>query len=195
MYSQNQEELYILNHFKDRKGVFLDLGAYDGKDLSNTRALMEKGWQGVCFEPNPNVFERLANNCLDYKYVYCYELAMGTINGTFNLNANDTYYSTLIDSEMGRWDGTYKFKTVECEVITFEHFMLTSPFRYYDFISIDCEGIDYEILTQINLDKVQCSMICIETNGKETQKYIDYINKFSGFKVVHVNAENLIMAR
>jgi hypothetical protein len=38
-------------------------------------------------------------------------------------------------------------------------------------------------------------MVCVETNGKETQKYIDYINKFKGFKVIHVNAENLIMAR
>lgn len=195
MYSQNQEELYILNHFKDRTGSFLDLGAYDGKDLSNTRALMEKGWAGVCFEPHPDTFEKLATNCMPFKYVYCYELAMGTVNGTFNLNANDTYYSTLIDSEMGRWNSTFKFKTVECEVITFEHFMLTSPIKTFDFISIDCEGIDYEILTQIDLDAVECSMVCVETNGKETQKYIDYINKFKGFKVIHVNAENLIMAR
>ena len=41
MYSQNQEEKYILKHFKDKQGTFLDLGAYDGKELSNTRALVE----------------------------------------------------------------------------------------------------------------------------------------------------------
>ena len=35
------------------KGTFLDLGAYDGVDLSNTRALTELGWAGVCIEPNP----------------------------------------------------------------------------------------------------------------------------------------------
>lgn len=195
MYSQNSEETYILNHFKDSKGTFLDIGAYDGKDLSNTRALMERGWQGVCFEPNPDVFERLAENCMQFKQVYCYELAMGTLNGTFTLNANNTYYSTLVHSEMSRWAGAYEFKPVECEVITFEHFMLTSPFRTFDFISIDCEGIDYDILKQINLNKVGCKMVCVETNGKETQKYIDYIASFEGFRVVHVNAENLIMAR
>jgi len=96
---------------------------------------------------------------------------------------------------MNRWSGAFDFKPIECEVITFEHFMLTSPIRTFDFISIDCEGIDYEILSQIDLDLVECKMVCVETNGKETNKYIDYISKFEGFKVVYVNAENLIMAR
>jgi FkbM family methyltransferase len=194
-YSQNLEQDYILAHFKDKQGVFLDLGAYDGKDLSNTRALMELGWGGVCFEPNPDIFERLATNCMEFKNVLCYEMAIGKVNGTFKLNANDTYYSTLIDSETERWKGAYEFKTIECEVIDFNTFMLTSPLKTFNFISIDCEGIDYDVLTQIDLDKVGCEMVCVETNGKETQKYIDYISKFDGFRVIHVNAENLIMAR
>ena len=194
-FSQNNEQDYILNHFKDQQGTFLDLGAYNGVDLSNTRALMEQGWNGICFEPQPEIFEKLAENCMEYKKVYCYEMAMGQVNGTFTLNANDTYYSTLVDSEMDRWTGTFDFKPIECEVIDFETFMINSPFRIFDFISIDCEGIDYEILKQINLDEVGCSMVCVETNGKETQKYIDYIKQFSGFEVTHINAENLIMAR
>ena len=77
----------------------------------------------------------------------------------------------------------------------FKTFQSISPYNTYDFISIDCEGLDYDVLSQIDLDKVKCNMICVETNGKETQKYIDYISTFKNFKVVHVNAENLIMAR
>ena len=194
-YSQNEEQDYILAHFKDKKGTFLDLGAYDGKDLSNTRALMELGWRGVCIEPHPDIFERLAHNCMEFKDVYCYEMAMGKVNGTFSFNANDTYYSTLIDSELERWKGVFEFKTIECEVIDFDTFMTTSPIKEFNFISIDCEGIDYDVLIQINLDKVNCNMVCVETNGKETQKYIDYINIFKGFRTILVNAENLIMAR
>ncbi len=37
MYSQNNEEEVILNHFKNFKCTFLDLGAYDGIDLSNPK--------------------------------------------------------------------------------------------------------------------------------------------------------------
>ncbi len=38
-------------------------------------------------------------------------------------------------------------------------------------------------------------MVCVETNSKETDKYIDYILKFEGFKIISINSENLIMAR
>lgn len=195
MYSQNNEEEYILNHFKGRIGTFLDCGAYDGKDLSNTRALMELGWGGVCIEPHPKTFERLAYNCYAFKNVYCYEMALGEMNGTFKLNANDTYYSTLKDSETERWSGAYLFEPIECEVKDFKTMMADCPLKKFDFISIDCEGVDYEILSQMNLDELGCSMVCVETNGKEVAKYIDYIKKFEGFQVVLVNAENLIMAR
>lgn len=39
MFSQNQEEKYTLEYFKNFKGRFLDIGAADGVGLSNTRAL------------------------------------------------------------------------------------------------------------------------------------------------------------
>jgi len=196
MYSQNQEELYILNHFKDKQGTFLDLGAYNGKELSNSRALVELGLAGCFVEPHPTICEELENNCLGFDKVFCFEIAIGKENGIFQLNANPTYYSTLIDSEMDRWKNTdFEFKPIDVEVFDFKTFQTVSPYDTYDFISIDCEGVDYDVLTQIDLDKVKCSMICVETNGKETQKYIDYISTFKGFKVLHVNAENLIMAR
>lgn len=196
MYSQNQEELYILNHFKGKQGTFLDLGAYNGKDLSNSRALVKLGWAGCCVEPHPTICEELENNCLGFDKVFCFEIAIGKENGIFQLNANPTYYSTLIDSEMDRWKETdFEFKPIDVEVLDFKTFQAVSPYDTYDFISIDCEGIDYDVLTQIDLDKVKCSMVCVETNGKQTDKYIDYISQFKGFKVVHVNAENLIMSR
>jgi FkbM family methyltransferase len=194
-YSQNNEEHYIVQHFQSVDGTFLDLGAYNGIDLSNTRRLMELGWRGICFEPNPTIFESLANNCMQFKDVLCYEMAIGEMDGTFKMQMNDTYYSTLKESEVQRWATTdFKFVEEEVEVICFDTFMKTSPYHYFDFISIDCEGVDYEVLKQIDLDKVRCKMVCVEHNGKETQKYIDYIAKF-GFNVIHINPENLIMAR
>lgn len=194
MYSQNNEEQVISDYFGSKTGSFLDLGAYDGINLSNTRYLVENGWNGVCLEPHPEIFKKLKENLKDYPNIYCYELAMGNKNGKFKLNANDTYYSTLIDSETERWIGAYQFVDMECEVIDFKSFMKITPMTEFDFISIDCEGLDYDILTQINLSEVKCSLICVETNGKETSKYIDYISQFN-FKVFCINSENLIMGK
>jgi FkbM family methyltransferase len=193
-YSQNNEQDFILDYFKDYKGTFLDLGAYDGKDLSNTRALMELGWAGMCFEPHPEISKRLKQNCEQFPFVFVYDCAVGISNGTFKLNANDTYYSTLIDSEKDRWNNQFEFTQVECKVVDFATLQKASPFPNFDFISIDCEGLDYAILSQINLDDVKCNLLCIETNGIENQKYIDYCANF-GMSILHKTPENLIMAR
>lgn len=195
MYSQNLEEHYILNHFKGKQGTFLDVGAYDGIDLSNTRALAELGWGGICFEPNPNIFEKLCHNQMKYNNIYCYKMALGEFNGTFTMQMNNTYYSTLKKSETQRWNNQYEFKEVDVEVIDFKTFMITSPYKTFDFISIDCEGVDYEVLIQMDLNDLKTSMICVETNGKETQKYVDYVKKFGRFNLVHMNPENIILAR
>jgi FkbM family methyltransferase len=195
MYSQNNEEQIILNHFKNFKGTFLDLGAYDGIDLSNTRALTQLGWSGICVEPNPLIFERLCDNLKSFNNVIEYRFAIGTENKTVMMQMNDSYYSTVKQSEVDRWKGSFKFESAEVQMIDFKSFLEFSKYKTFDFISIDCEGLDYEILEQINLDEVKCKMVCVETNSKETDKYIDYILKFEGFKIISMNSENLIMAR
>ena len=58
-YSQNAEEQHILRIVGDQPGRFLDIGAYNPKLFSNTRALYERGWSGVMVEPSPGPFESL----------------------------------------------------------------------------------------------------------------------------------------
>ena len=43
-YSQHNEQEIILNFFNGRIGRYLDIGAFDGVDMSNTLALAELGW-------------------------------------------------------------------------------------------------------------------------------------------------------
>jgi FkbM family methyltransferase len=63
----NQDE--IINTLLENKqnGVFIDVGAYDGITFSNSY-FFEKAnnWTGICFEPNPIIFQKLAEsrNCL-----------------------------------------------------------------------------------------------------------------------------------
>ncbi len=62
MYSQNDEERFILDAVRDIEpaaGFFLDIGAQDGVTNSNTRALAELGWTGVCIECAPDCLGRL----------------------------------------------------------------------------------------------------------------------------------------
>jgi hypothetical protein len=39
-------------------GFFIDVGSGDGTRMSNTKALEEKGWRGICIDPRPHVQSR-----------------------------------------------------------------------------------------------------------------------------------------
>lgn len=52
MYSQLDEERVIVDWFRDKPvGKYLDIGAWDGIEMSNTRRLAELGWAGVPYGP------------------------------------------------------------------------------------------------------------------------------------------------
>ena len=64
----------------------------------------------------------------------------------------------------------------------------------FDIISIDIEGMDYDVLSQMNLTELDCKVLCVEFNGKDMQKYIDYA-QLHGMILQHQNPENLIFLK
>ena len=63
-YSQHKQDQYVDNYFQGKEnGFFLDIGAHNGISFNNTYFLeKERKWQGICFEPNPNLTEALKAN-------------------------------------------------------------------------------------------------------------------------------------
>lgn len=202
MYSQNNEEEIILNYFGGMLGNYnvLDIGANDGKTLSNSYALIKCGWGGMLVEPSPIAFAKLCRTHAKHQDVYCYEKAVGSFNGKVilhdsgtHLNAGDTsLVSTIKESEKKRWVNE-KFKEVEVDCVTVETLLSLCPIKMFDFITIDAEGVDLEILAQMDLKALGCKCICVEWNGKDEERFDALITRF-GLKQIHKNAENLIYA-
>ena len=197
-YSQNNEQDIILQYFGNRKGFFLDIGANDGQTLSNTYALQLQGWSGVLVEPSEEAFNRIKVRYGLKKF----NVAIGTEDGhcTFHemgnhLNAGDvSLLSTIKKTELKRWPGV-EFKERMTEVWTYKTLLKHSPLKFFDFISIDAEGVDYEILEQIDLKYTD--MVCIEHNSNPDlfQLIKDYCNKAGLTKKLLNNLENVIWAR
>ncbi len=55
----NLREKYAELGLDPRKGVFVEVGAYDGESFSNTSFLADQGWRGVYIEPIPEFFRRM----------------------------------------------------------------------------------------------------------------------------------------
>lgn len=202
-YSQNGEQRIITDFFLRRTGTFLDLGANDGSTLSNSRALSLIGWRGVCVEPAEIAFKKLRSLYADSPEIVCVNAAITTEDGPIDfydsgthLNKGDTsLLSTTRPEEMVRWKRSgEQFTKTTVRGITFRTLLAESPYKHFDFISVDCEGVDYEILTQIDLTEVGCQMLCVETNGKENEKFIAYAAGH-GMTLHHKNYENLIFVK
>jgi len=200
-YSQNGEQKIILDYFKDFKGTLLDIGANDGETLSNSRALMLAGWNGVLVEPSRTAIDKLCK--LYEKGTSAFIVPFGIANhlgkskffdsGTHLKKGDTSLLSTCKESELKRWEGSDNhFTETEIDCITYKDLVDLYESDEFDFITIDAEGLDYDILIQIDLSKTK--MLIVETNSIEDEKYISYCKQF-GMKVLHKNQENLIFVK
>jgi FkbM family methyltransferase len=61
-YSQAGQDRWVHTVLDGRVGYFVDVGAYDGVESSNTYALEQLGWDGVCIEASPSMAAACAHN-------------------------------------------------------------------------------------------------------------------------------------
>jgi len=207
-YGQNKEDeiinnLIVSKYGSDFKGTILDLGANDGITLSNSRYFIENGWKAVLIEAGKSPYEKLMTTVLPNTIAI--NCAVGNQDGflTFYesnnlLNSDDIgLVSSLVADETQRWrKAGIGFTEYQVECFTWESFRnkfhLNS--QNFDIISIDIEGMDYDVLIQMNLEELGCKVLCVEFNGLDMQKYVDYATKY-GMTLVYQNPENLIFLK
>ena len=207
-YSQTKEDLFVANLFGSYKGTLLDIGANDGITLSNSRLLIENNWNAYLLEPG-KVFERLKEVYTHYfkEQVHLYNFGIGICtpggvklpffeSGAHVPGGKDTgLVSSISREETERWRSAgVEFERSEIQIFNFKDFWDLAGNPQFDFISIDAEGMDWEILNQIDLNVVGCKVLCIEWNGDRElgKKITDYCK---GFKLVERNNENLIFSK
>lgn len=199
-YSQNSEQEIILNYFQSHKGNFLDLGANDGVTFSNTRALAEAGWSGVLIDASPKAFQKLEENYKNKLDFHLYNLAIGRVNGIAKfhesgplIGADDVaLVSTFHQHEMDRFKSVVQYEEIEAKCLTWSAFLAGCPIKDFDFISMDIEGNEMDVLPYMDLTNTR--MICIEFNGNEELKR-EYEKFLFGFNLIYTSGENLIYAR
>ena len=197
-YSQNDEQQHIVNYFGNKPHHLLDIGANDGQTFSNSRYLLEHlNWSGLLIEPSPTAFKKLKSLYKDNDLVECLNVAIANEKGRIDFydmgshigNDDTSLLSTAVQSETNRWAGT-QFAKCKVKAITYAEIIDT-----YDFITIDCEGLDLDVLRQIDLKHT--SLVCVEHNSvREVRNaIIDYCAKAGLTKKVYECLENVIMGR
>ena len=197
-FSQSGEQKHIVE-FAERVGPgrFLDLGAFDGIECSNTRWLALNGWSGVCVEPAAHPFHRLAELYADRPDILCVNALIDTDPGlrTFWYSPTDLV-STTEDEHLKVWDGTARFvETIACAV-TLEQ-LLDRVGAGFEFVSIDTEGTSIDLLYRLRAHGAWQSvgMVIVEFADGEQEYEIHDVCGRGEWNVCERTANNVVLAR
>ncbi len=180
-HSQCQQDKFVNeNFFKNRKkGVFVDIGAHNGMTYSNTLFFeKELDWQGICVEPLPERFVELQQN----RKCVCIQGCISDFDGFGQLlmvsspfvntemlsgllHKYDPRHLERVHIEIERFGGSYQIIDVKCYL--FNKIMQENNITHIDFLSIDTEGGEYEILCSIDFSKYKIDVIAVEDNYKD----------------------------
>jgi len=156
-----------------RNGTYIELGANDGTFQSNTKWLEDDfEWSGILVEPSLVGY----NDCLktrpNNKIFNCacvsFDYKENEVLGNFNGHAMSSVGGhRLNDSNL-----------VSVKARTLQSIIDESEFNKIDFLSLDVEGYELEVLKGINLTKKQISFMLIEIYEKDKKEIFDYLSSF-----------------
>lgn len=167
--SQLGQDLWVLEKTAyKRNGFFVEFGATDGVLLSNS-FLLEKefGWQGICAEPNPKFFEQLKQNrncivssaCISGKTGEKVKFVFAQEYGSMQKHMADDMHK---DKRQAYLD---QGSEMLLETISLNDFLIANNApKKIDYLSIDTEGSEFEILKEFPLDKWNIQLLSIEHN-------------------------------
>lgn len=195
MNSQNGQDKYLIEEiFKSKKdGFFVEIGANDGVKFSNTKTMEDMGWNGICIEPLPESFEKLKINrkCTVYNVAICNKT--GKIS-FLDITGYAEMLSGIIESynpkHLDRIENEIRTKGGEKKVIEVDSFKFSDLIKEkdIDYVSIDTEGSELEVLKSIDFDKHNIHCISVENNYKDFTIRDFLIDK--GYKLVKTMGED-----
>lgn len=175
-YSQEGEDRVLSRIFEGlEKGFFVDVGAHHPKRFSNTYLFYKQGWTGINIDAMPgsmvsfkkkrpldiNVEIPVSNTGEELKY-YCFNEP--ALNGfskeltEFRKNLSGVYY--VIDE--------LKLKTQKLSSILEAYIPENTEI---DFMSVDVEGLDFEVIQSNNWDRFRPKILLVEVLGNSMDEF------------------------
>lgn len=184
-YSQAGEDaimFFFFNSIGVKKPTYLDIGTNDPIYGNNTFLFYKRGSRGVCVEADPSLFKNIRQKrredvCLNVGVTFNNETSADFY--VFDEPAHNTlskeeaeHRNKVSDSKLKQ---VINIPLVNINLLIAKYFNGGKP----NIISIDVEGIDFEIIKTLDFDTYKPDMICIET--------LKYPLDPSGWKMQEIN--------
>jgi FkbM family methyltransferase len=188
-YSQCGEDLivdFLLTWvLKIRNPSYLDIGAHDPFNFNNTYLFYKRGARGVNVEPDSDLFSKIAKyRPRDININKGVGINENIISDFYIMSSRALNTFSRMEAErlcsMGniKIDAVKKIELIHVNEIIAKYFHS----KGLDFLSIDVEGLDLEVLKSLDFDKHRPNVICVETiifnEGRKIEKHhstIDFL--------------------
>lgn len=192
--SNDGEDQFVIEYFKDkkidRKRIVIDIGAADGLTGSNSRRLIEEEkWSAILVEPFLPFYNYLQELYRNNKEVKLLNFACDIEEKETLIYFRNFDEAKGLTSLITNWENSQKIITKKFNDLV--------PHEEIDFLSLDTEGKDLDILKDIDFDKYKIEIICVERIGGMSE-YDQNIHSFlnnKGYMYVKTTEHNLIFVK
>ena len=173
-YSQFGEDVFLARRFADKNdGYFVDVGAYHPRQLSNTYALYRRGWRGINIDATPGSMKLFQlHRPRDINIEAAVSCAPGPIEFcSWGTSPENTAYQPQIEgvSAICGNGKIVKLNTVSLKELIDQ---LPSPPKHIDLLSIDVEGLDFEVLRSFDWQSYRPSIVIVEQFSDTIQQIL-----------------------
>ena len=165
-WSQEGEDRILKRIFGDKRdGFYIDIGAHHPKRFSNTYLFYRKGWRGINVDALPGTAKRFNKS---RRRDINLELGVGAVEGdlryfSFRDAALNTFSPDVADvrirSGLNSYLGVKNIEIMPLAKILERHLPIG---QFIDFMSIDVEGLDHEVLASNDWARFRPGFVLVE---------------------------------
>ncbi|WP_081712573.1 FkbM family methyltransferase [Flavobacterium limnosediminis] len=168
-FSKSGEDMQLKQLLKvNRKGVYVDIGCWDPVKASNSYYFHLRGWKGICIDPNPKMQELFAQKRKSDIFVnravglgnekLTYYMLEDSLSSMNTLDFNFIQHHQLEDKVVAKKE----IQTVSLQSVLEQYI---KDGELIDFLDVDVEGFDLEVLQSNDWERFRPKVILIETNN------------------------------
>lgn len=189
-YAQNQEDmvLHALLH-KVKKGFYVDVGANHETLHSVTKFFYDRGWKGINIDPNVTLMREFEGRKRDINLTVGVSNKKGSMQ--FREYPHHDGFSTLSsDIKDLRASQNIPHKDYEVEVTTLKDIFKKHKVESIDFLKIDVEGFEPEVLEGNDWQKYRPVVVTFE--GTHTERCRSFLEE-QGYRMEYFDGLNYYM--
>jgi FkbM family methyltransferase len=191
-FAQFGEDILVSTIFRNiKKGFYVDIGAYHPFKGSLTYNLYKKGWQGV-------------NIDLSKASIELFQIARPSdtnINCAISSENKETFYyeNSPINQQNSLTKQSDNQKKISINSYKLETILKKNGFQKVDYINIDTEGNEIEILRSVDFEKVKPILITLEDNSFiiDSEQKVEKIKfmKENNYELINIIGVTLFLLR